>query len=112
VTRQRLCLSNLDTASIALLAALAALLVTAPLAAQTCPNPPPPCDRTGCTFAECATPAVPVPATYWGELQPATAACASLPGDSTGFQEVSGRAHDTAFFLALDTQNGFVFNGT
>jgi len=109
VSRQRLGRSHPDCPPISLLAALASILVVAPLGAQTCPAPAS-CDRSGCFFASCATPASPVPPANWGELQPATTGC-TLPGDSTFFQDSVNFGPDTNFYLSLDTQNGFVFNG-
>jgi PKD repeat protein len=113
VSRQRLGRSHSDCAPISLLAALASILVVAPSGAQTCPNTPPACDRSGCGYAACATPAFPVPQAIWNlaELQPATPACGLLPGDSTKFQDSVDFGPDTNFYLSLDTQNGFVFNG-
>src|ERR1700688_4996115 len=80
VSRQRLGRSLPARPPSSLLAALASTPVLAPLGAQTCPAPPS-CDRSGCYYASCATPASPVPPANWGELQPATTGCA-LPGDS------------------------------
>jgi PKD repeat protein len=110
VIRQRLDLANPGFPPRSALAALAALLVAAPLAAQTCPNAPAACDRSGCAAVACATPAVAVPQAYWGELQPATPACSPLPGDVTGVLN-QAQAQVTSFFDALDLQNGFVFTG-
>jgi PKD repeat protein len=77
-----------------------------------------PCDRSGCGFATCATPAVPVPSSFWAEIQPADGSftkCTSLgPAfcrDSTGFNEFTDRYDAFPWFMSVDTQNGFVFTG-
>lgn len=85
--------------------------VAAPAQAQ-------PCDRSGCGFATCATPAVPVPSSFWGEIQPADGSftrCAetgpAFCRDSTNFNEFVNRYDAFPWFMSVDTQNGFVFTG-
>ena len=79
------------------------------------------CDRSGCGFATCATPAAPPPANFWGELQPADAslpACTALgPAfcrDSTSFNEFSlsdGGYSNFPWFMSVDGENGYAFLG-
>ena len=75
------------------------------------------CDRSGCGFAACATPAVPPPASFWGELQPADA---SLPlctpvgpafcRDSTAFNEFQNTYSSYPWFTSVDAENGYAFS--
>ncbi|HXO20675.1 MAG TPA: PKD domain-containing protein [Thermoanaerobaculia bacterium] len=88
---------------------LAGILVAGPAAAQ-------PCDRSGCGFATCATPAAPAPSNLWGELQPADASfsqCSAVgPAfcrDSTSFNEFMSAYSAFPWFMSLDSENGFVF---
>ncbi len=83
----------------------------APLQAQSC-------DRSGCGFAACATPAVPAPANLWGEIQPAESSftqCGptgpAFCRDSTSFNEFVQSYHDFPWFMGIDTQNGYVMTG-
>src|SRR5437588_29942 len=76
-----------------------------------------PCDRSGCGFATCATPAVPVPSSFWGEIQPAdgsftlcTETGPAFCRDSTSFNEFVNRYDAFPWFMSVDTQNGFVFS--
>ncbi|HEV7516768.1 MAG TPA: PKD domain-containing protein, partial [Thermoanaerobaculia bacterium] len=97
--------------------ALAALLLlatvsTAPAAADAS------CDRSGCGFAACATPAIPPPASFWGELQPADASlplCTTLGSpfcrDSTAFDEFQNIYSSYPWFMSVDTENGYAFLG-
>jgi chitodextrinase len=74
------------------------------------------CDRSGCAFTSCGTPAVPVPSGSWGEIQPAEgsfAQCTSQGGplfcrDSTSFNEFVSLYRSYPWFMAVDTQNGYV----
>jgi PKD repeat protein len=92
--------------------AIAGALVVPPAAvAQTC-------DRSGCGFATCATPAVPAPSNLWGEIQPAessfTQCSSSGPAfcrDSTSFNEFVEAYQAFPWYMGIDTQNGFVFTG-
>src|SRR5437764_392241 len=69
--------------------ALAALLFTAflvgesSLAAQTC-------DRSGCGYISCGTPATAAPPNLWGELQPTDSGTLPLNRNSTAFDDVRG----------------------
>jgi PKD repeat protein len=90
--------------------AIAGAFIALPAQAQ-------PCDRSGCGFATCATPAVPAPSTLWGEIQPAEASftqctppvAAAFCRDSTSFNEFVDAYSAFPFFQAVDSQNGFVF---
>jgi PKD repeat protein len=98
--------------------ALAVLLLLASLAAIVAPAAPAAadasCDRSGCGFASCATPAAPAPANLWGELQPADPsflACAPLGSvacrDSTGFNEFQNTYGSYHWFTGVDSTNGW-----
>jgi PKD repeat protein len=83
-------------------AAAAAAMGPEPVAAQTC-------DRTGCGWISCGTPASPVPSTNWSSsLQPAEA---SIPPsrDVTAFNEYTGQYSQNPYFQAVDIQNGWAF---
>jgi PKD repeat protein len=89
-------------------AAAASTLAGVPAQAQSC-------DRSGCGFATCATPAVPAPSNLWGEIQPADGSF-TLCGqqgpafcrDSTSFNEYVSLYRSFPWFMSLDTQNGYV----
>jgi len=84
------------------LAAAAAAAGPAPAAAQAC-------DRSGCGWISCGTPASPVPAANWtSSLQPAET---SIPPsrDVTAFNEYTGQYANNPYFFSIDIQNGFVF---
>ncbi|HVR10694.1 MAG TPA: PKD domain-containing protein [Thermoanaerobaculia bacterium] len=74
-----------------------------------------PCDRSGCGFASCATPAVPVPSNFWGEIQPAEGSF-TLCGtqgpafcrDSTAFNDEVEPYSQFPWFMSIDTENGYV----
>src|SRR5260370_29183062 len=83
-------------------AALAAAGGPAPAAAQTC-------DRTGCGWISCGTPASPVPSTYWNtSLQPAETSI-PLERDVTAFNEHTGAYASNPYFFSIDIQNGWAF---
>jgi hypothetical protein len=84
---------------------LASTLPANPAAAQTC-------DRSGCGQISCGTPAVPAPATMWGELQPADP-IAPLPinRDSTAFDEFHQAYASFPWYTGLDVQNGYLVTG-
>jgi len=91
-------------------AALLSILAAVPASAA--------CDRSGCGFASCATPATPVPEARWGELQPADAAFSlCTPSgpvscrDSTAFNEVTTQYRVFPWFMGVAAENGFVFAG-
>jgi PKD repeat protein len=96
------------------LAIVAALFLAAglPAGAQTC-------DRSGCGRISCATPARPVPAERWGELQPVDASfvlCAknqpAFCRDSTNFNEFAAqRYQEFPWFMSVDIENGYLFAG-
>ncbi|HEV3455384.1 MAG TPA: PKD domain-containing protein [Thermoanaerobaculia bacterium] len=74
-----------------------------------------PCDRSGCGFASCATPAVPVPSNFWAEIQPAEASFSpcnvqnnAFCRDSTSFNEFAQAYSSFPWFMSVDTENGFV----
>jgi len=76
------------------------------------------CDRSGCGFISCGTPATPVPSSFWGEIQPAEASftpCGSAgPAfcrDSTSFNEFVNAYSSFPWFMSVDTANGYVFTG-
>jgi PKD repeat protein len=76
------------------------------------------CDRAGCGFATCATPAAPAPASLWGEIQPADAVLApcspSGPAfcrDSTGFNDGVDLYRAFPWYMGVDVQNGYVITG-
>ncbi|MBV8201630.1 MAG: hypothetical protein JOZ15_13495, partial [Acidobacteria bacterium] len=73
-----------------------------PAAAQTC-------DRTGCGWISCGTPATPVPSTNWSSsLQPAETSIP--PGrDVTAFSEYTGQYSQNPYFFSIDIQNGWAF---
>lgn len=91
-------------------AALALLLVggSAPaLAAE--------CDRGGCGRIACGTPALPVPPTLWGSLQPVDTAFTLCTNrgpvgcrDSTAFDEFREFYNNFPWFMGLDIENGFI----
>jgi PKD repeat protein len=92
---------------------LAALLGVVPAAvrAQSC-------DRSGCGFAACATPAAPAPVNLWGAIQPADAALVlcSTSGpafcrDSTGFNDAVDPYRAFPWYMGIDVQNGYVITG-
>ena len=67
------------------------------------------CDRSGCGFATCATPATPAPSNLWSaSLQPAEA---SIPPerDVTGFNEFVQQYSSNPLYYAIDIQNGWAF---
>ncbi len=73
------------------------------------------CDRSGCGFLSCATPATPVPSSLWGEIQPAEASftqCTSqgppFCRDSTSFNEFVSNYRSFPWFMSVDTENGYV----
>jgi chitodextrinase len=74
------------------------------------------CDRSGCAFTTCGTPARPAPSGLWGELQPAEGSfvqCTPQGGppfcrDSTSFNEYTSFYRSYPWFQAVDTQNGYV----
>ena len=91
---------------------LAALLAgpSAPASAQ--------CDRSGCGRIACGTPALPVPAGFWGGLQPVdtafTLCTKSGPvgcRDSTAFDEFREFYNQFPWFMSLDVENGFLLMG-
>jgi chitodextrinase len=76
------------------------------------------CDRSGCGFVSCGTPATPVPSAFWGEIQPAEASfsqCSSVgPAfcrDSTSFNEFVNAYSSFPWFMSVDVANGYVFTG-
>src|SRR5690349_11420444 len=106
-------LPDITPRSRALLLAAALVFVTnLPAEAQIC-------DRSGCGRAACATPARPVPAERWGELQPVDASfvlCSkNTPAfcrDSTKFNEFAQeRPQEYPWFMSLDIENGYLFTG-
>jgi PKD repeat protein len=83
-------------------AAVAAAGGPAPAAAQTC-------DRTGCGWISCGTPATPVASTYWNSsLQPAETSI-PLERDVTAFNEYTGAYASNPYFFSIDIQNGWAF---
>ncbi len=83
---------------------LVPLLAASPAAAQTC-------DRSGCGFAQCATPIRPVPQTVWGggELQPVDSDPLPVGRDSSSFNEFAGGQYAlTNWFMGIDTANGYL----
>jgi PKD repeat protein len=92
------------------LAAAAAVSGPAPVAAQTC-------DRSGCGWIACGTPATPVPSNggvNWGsssQLQPAES---SIPigRDVTLFNEFTGAYQSNPYYFGVDIQNGWAFTVT
>lgn len=87
---------------IVLLLLVASFLLTSspPAWAQGC--------ETGCGRAECATPAKPVPAALWGDLQPAES---SLPAnrDATSFNEFRETYFSRNWYFALDVEGNNLF---
>ena len=80
-----------------------------PAAAQTC-------DRTGCGFASCATPAQPVPSDRWGGLKPLDTSIPSCTGnrlafcrDSTSYNGLTQQYSAFPWFMSLDAENGYLF---
>src|SRR5262249_31137843 len=76
------------------------------------------CDRSGCGFAACATPAIPPPSNLWGELQPAdgsfplcTALGPAFCRDSTAFNAFQNTYSSYPWFTAVDSENGYAFLG-
>jgi PKD repeat protein len=87
---------------LALAVVAAATVVPVPVAAQTC-------DRTGCGWISCGTPASPVPSINWSSsLQPAET---SIPPsrDVTAFNEYTGQYSQNPYFQAIDIENGWAF---
>ena len=73
------------------------------------------CDRSGCGYLSCATPATPVPSGFWGEIQPAEASFTQCGGsgpafcrDSTSFIDSSNAYSSFPWFMSVATENGFV----
>jgi PKD repeat protein len=67
------------------------------------------CDRTGCGWTSCGSPASPVPSTYWSSsLQPAEASI-PLTRDVTAFSEYTGQYATNPYFFSIDIQNGWAF---
>jgi hypothetical protein len=111
---------NLPASSASALAWAPALLLTAVLSlAAEPPAGAQACDRSGCGRASCATPARPVPAERWGELQPVDASfvlCARnrppFCRDSTEFDEFAQqRPQEFPWFMSVDVENGYLFAG-
>jgi PKD repeat protein len=74
-----------------------------------------PCDRSGCGFIACGTPATPVPSTFWGEIQPAEASFTQCTPtgpafcrDATSFNEFADAYSSFPEFMSVDTANGYV----
>jgi PKD repeat protein len=81
----------------------------APFAGGTLPAAAQTCDRSGCGWIACGTPARPVPSTYWNSsLQPADA---SIPPerDVTGFNEFNAQYSANPYFFSVDIANGWAF---
>jgi PKD repeat protein len=100
------------SAGTALAAALLLLthVTTSPAAADAS------CDRSGCGFAACATPALPAPTNLWGELQPADASFTTCTAvgpafcrDSTSFNEFQNSYSSYPWYMSVDTENGYAF---
>jgi hypothetical protein len=83
---------------------LATVLSVGPAAAQSC-------DRSGCGIISCGTPAVPAPASFWGELQPTDVGALPFNRDSTAFDEFHQAYSSFPWFTGLDIQNGYLVNG-
>ena len=71
-----------------------------------------------CVFDPCAWPASPVPAQFWGELQPAdttipldvsTATAITTARDITPFDEFAGLYSSNPYYYGIDIQNNWVF---
>ena len=73
-----------------------------PATAQTC-------DRSGCGYAACATPATPVPRSFWGELQPADTGALPRNRDSTAFNEFQQGYSQVPWYTGVDVANGYLF---
>lgn len=93
---------------------LGAAVIVAAFTAHSAPAQT--CDRSGCGYASCATPAVPVPSSYWGEIQPAEASFTQCgPSgppfcrDSTSFIDAIDDFSAYPWFMSVDTENGYVF---
>lgn len=77
----------------------------------------PTCDRSGCGFAACATPAAPPPADRWGGLRPLNSSYTLCTGpgvpafctDSTAFIEAQQAYYNFPWFMSVDTENQFLF---
>jgi PKD repeat protein len=71
------------------------------------------CDKSGCSWAQCAVGAKPVPSTYWagGELQPLDQGSLPPERDVTAFYEYTGQYADNPYFFSIDIQNGWAFTG-
>ncbi len=83
-------------------AVLAAAGAPLPVVAQTC-------DRSGCGWISCGTPATPAPSTYWGaSLKPAEASI-PIERDVTAFNEYTGAYSSNPYFFSIDIQNGWAF---
>jgi PKD repeat protein len=86
-----------------LVAGWMAMTAAAPAQAQSC-------DRSGCGWISCGTPATPVPAAFWGELQPLSSQ-GPLAGDVTSFYEYTGQYSANPYFFSINIQNGWAFTG-
>lgn len=108
-SRPQASLSRLLMVMLAVLPAL--LLLARPAAAQT------QCDRAGCgTIRQgnnvvCFTPATPVPANLWGELQPVDSSPLPAERDTTNFNEVTQNYASRNWFNGVDIENGWVLAG-
>ena len=107
------CLSSFRVSCVLVAVALAMAFVAAsPADAQSC-------DRSGCGRASCATPARPVTADRWGELQPVDASFVLCQRnrppfcrDSTAFDEFGGqRYQEFPWFMSVDVENSYLFAG-
>jgi PKD repeat protein len=71
-----------------------------------------------CVYDPCASPASPVPAQFWGELQPAdttfpldvsAATATTTARDMTSFAEYTGLYSSNPYYYGIDIQNNWVF---
>jgi PKD repeat protein len=87
-----------------LIAGWMALAPAIPAQAQTC-------DHSGCVWSACATPATPVPAAFWGELQPVDQGTLPQERDVSYFNEYTtpGSYRGNPDFQAIDIENGWAF---
>ncbi len=99
---------------LALLLLPAVFLLARPAAAQVSD----PCDRAGCgTIRDsqqhiiCFTPTTPVPATFWGTLQPVDGAQLPAERDTTNFNEVVQGYFTRNWFNGMEIQNGWILAG-
>jgi PKD repeat protein len=75
----------------------------------------PACDRSGCGFATCATPAAPAPSDRWGGLRPVSTytSCGrfgpAFCTDSSAFLEQQQAYSSFPWFMSLDTENQYLF---